>query len=406
MTPTIPTILAAKNIAVYPWFKFFKSLTFWQAVWFLYFQNTLSAADAILLYAIYDIGTIVLELPSGYLSDRLGRRLTLVLSAIAGLAGAAFLAMGASFQAFACAQICLGASTAFASGTDSALLYESLAACGREDETEAQELKAWRFSFIALAISAILGGVLYMQNAALPFYAGIAAAGCALALVLCLHSPAITAAKGAGPLRLSALNAALIMPVLNWLFALSIVMYVFSHIPYVLGQPFILEALAGTGLQGNAPLISGIVTASMMILSVIASFFALRLRQFLGLTAILLLAFALQIALSAALALSSHAIAIGILFLRMIPDALSKPFIIARIQPLLSNNARATYISLQSLCGRLIFAGALFLTSLFTTDAGPMPQTEIKQIFGYYALAGCICLITLALTAKRIHRII
>ena len=67
-----------RNIALYPWFKFAQSLIFWQAVWFLYFQNVLSPAEAIILYAVYDISVTVLEVPSGYASDRLGRRRTLV----------------------------------------------------------------------------------------------------------------------------------------------------------------------------------------------------------------------------------------------------------------------------------------------------------------------------------------
>jgi MFS family permease len=347
----------------------------------------------------------MLEVPSGYMSDHLGRRITLIFSACAGLAGAAFLALGDSFQAFALAQVCLGASTAFASGTDSALLYESLTAAGREDEIEAQEMKAWRASFIALALSALLGGAAYGLGHLLPFYAGLVAFACALGVALRFNAlPPVPVAipQGAEILRFSALKAALRMPVLNWLFALSILMYVFSHIPYVLGQPFILQALSGTGLQGDAPLVSGFVTATMMGLSLWVSLYALKLRRLLGLTAILLLAFTLQIALSAALSLSGQAIAIAILFARMIPDALSKPFILARIQPLLSDEARATYLSLQSFCGRLIFAGALFLTARFATDEGPMPATEIQQILGWYALAGLACLSILALTATRL----
>ena len=30
---------AARNVALYPWFRFCRGLLFWQAVWFLYFQN-------------------------------------------------------------------------------------------------------------------------------------------------------------------------------------------------------------------------------------------------------------------------------------------------------------------------------------------------------------------------------
>ncbi|WP_170865037.1 hypothetical protein [Roseovarius marisflavi] len=48
---TLPCEQAARNIAIYPWF--------------LYFQAQLSATEAILLYAIYDVGTTALEVPSG-----------------------------------------------------------------------------------------------------------------------------------------------------------------------------------------------------------------------------------------------------------------------------------------------------------------------------------------------------
>ncbi len=94
------------------------------------------------------------------MSDRFGRRFTLLASAVAGLAGAILLALGNDFATFALAQILMGASMAFASGTDSAMLYESLVAAGRKAEVEQQELRAWRFSFTALALSAITGGAM------------------------------------------------------------------------------------------------------------------------------------------------------------------------------------------------------------------------------------------------------
>ena len=87
----------SRNVALYPWFKFFQNLIFWQAVWFLYFQNTLSAAEAIALYAVYDIATTCLEVPSGYMSDRLGRRRTLIMASLAAILGSALLAIGGAF---------------------------------------------------------------------------------------------------------------------------------------------------------------------------------------------------------------------------------------------------------------------------------------------------------------------
>lgn len=395
----------ARNIRLYPWFRFFQNLLFWQAIWFLYFQKELSAAEAILLYIAYDISTTVLEVPSGYMSDRLGRRITLIVSSLSGLAGTALLALGDSFAAFATGQVLLGAGMAFASGTDTALLYESLNADGRRDEIERQEVRAWRFAFAGLAVSAASGGAMALYADRLPFFAGAVAFTGAAAVALCFGEPRRTAPPDpnvSGISRFAALRAALSNPTLAWLFCLSVLMYGFSHLPFIFGQPFIQEALTSTGLSAEAPLVSGAVTTCMMILSLAASLIAPGLRRWAGLSGLLLLAFAMQIALSGVLALTDSAVAIAFLFLRMVPDSLSRPFILARIQPLLGDESRATYLSLQSLCARLVFAATLYLASLPASAVGQMAHSEIRVILGWYVAGGLIGLAALAVWSARL----
>ncbi len=396
---------AARNIALYPWFQFARNLVFWQAIWFLFFQNRLSAAEAILLYAIYDIGTTALEVPSGYLSDRIGRRFTLIVSGLMAVAGAALLAFGDGFFIFALAQICLGASTAFNSGTDSALLFESLVACDKADQVEVEELKAWRFSFSALALSAVLGGALSYASETLPFIITLAASLVTVLITLKFHEPphdAATTAQGSELMRIAALRPVLVQPVLAWLFLLSVLMYGFSHIPFVFGQPYILEALNNIGFAAEAPIVSGAVSASMMLLSVLTSLFALRFRQAMGLGAILLLAFAMQIALVAVLAVTNSFIAIALLVFRMVPNSLSQPFISARTQPLLGDETRATYISLRSFCGRLAFAGSLYIASQFTTTSDQMAYSHLQLILGWSVGIGIAVFLVLLILLRRI----
>lgn len=400
----IATNRAARNIALYPWFQFGRNLVFWQAVWFLFFQSRLSAAEAILLYAVYDIGTTALEVPSGYMSDRIGRRFTLIASGVASLLGAALLTFGDGFAVFAIAQICLGAATAFNSGTDSALLFESLAAERRQDEIEAQELRAWRFAFTALALSAISGGAMAFYDETLPFALSAVAAAGVLAVTLAFHEPAhhsASAPQGSELMRLATLGPALTQPVLLWLFLLSVLMYGFSHIPFVFGQPFILEALQNAGLAAEAPIVSGATSAVMMVLSVGASLVALRLRRRIGLTAILLLAFAMQVALVGVLALTNSIYAIALLFFRMVPNAFSQPFILARTQPMLRDDTRATYLSLRSFCSRLLFAASLYGASLFAPAGAQMAYGDLQQVLGWYVAAGALALLLLALWARR-----
>ena len=392
---------AARNITLYPWFKFAQSLLFWQAVWFLYFQNSLSPAAAIALYAVYDISVTVLEVPSGYLSDRLGRRRTLIAAALAGVAGGTLLALGDSFSVFVLGQFCLGAGSAFASGTDSALLYESLAAEDRADEVEAHETRALQFSLTGFALSAVIGGAIALVSLEATFWAAALAMAAATLLAWRFTDVSQAGRSKARTGQWTAMRRALAQPVLRWIFVLSVLMYGFSHLPFVFGQPFIASALSQIGYTAETPLVSSVVSAVMMGLSFVASLFALRLRRRMGLTAILLLAFSMQIALIAVLTLTQSWLAIMVLFLRIVPDALSHPFKMGRIQPLLEDTVRATYVSFQSLCGKLLFSGSLLLAAAQASDVAMMPYADIRSILGWYVLAGCLGWAGLALSARR-----
>ncbi|KHA53850.1 MFS transporter [Sulfitobacter geojensis] len=385
-----------RNVALYPWFKFVQNLTFWQAIWFLLFQNALSAAEAILLYAVYDVATTVMEVPSGYMSDRLGRRRTLIAAAFFGAVGAGLIAAGSGFAIFAIAQVCLGATAAFSSGTDNALLYESLKAQGREAEVEAQETRGWQAALMGLALSAITGGFLASYAFQWAFVAGAAAQAVALCIAWRFVEPphGTRAIANAGPSgQWQHFRQAMQRSVLVWLFVLSVLMYGFSHVPFVFGQPFIAQALEG--VAWSPPIVSGAVSTVMMLVSVLASLIAVRLRQRIGLAAILLFAFAIQIGLIGVLALTSSALAIAVLFLRMVPNSFARPFIVARMQPLLDDTGRATYLSLQSFVGRLLFAGSLLLASSQVQQGTVMASADIQATLGIYAIGGVFFLLAL-----------
>ncbi|NNL18425.1 MAG: MFS transporter [Boseongicola sp.] len=394
----------SRNVALYPWFKFFQNLLFWQAIWFLFFQDKLSAAEAVLLYAIYDLATTVFEVPSGYLSDRIGRRLTLLLSAVSAVGAAFLLLFGTSFEAFVLAQILWGTSAAFVSGTDSAILFESLKSIDRAEEVEEQELRAWRFTFFGLALSAVTGGTMSLVAYELAFAAtAIAMVAWAICAYLMTEPPRVSGAHTSESIRFFHLKEAFTHPVLIWLFVLSTLMYGFSHIPFVFGQPFILEALDRVGWSGEAPVVSGFVSMTMMLVSVAASWIVPSLRKRIGLAAILLLAMSVQVALVGALALTNSVFAVTLLFLRMVPSSIHGPLLISRIQPILNSDSRATFLSIKSLVGRLLFAVSLWLAASATTDVGLMTYPEIQFVLGCYFLVGALAFVGLLLASRKIE---
>ena len=142
------------------------------------------------------------------------------------------------------------------------------------------------------------------------------------------------------------------------------------------------------------------VSAAVMFLSILALLFVLRLCRKLGWVIILLLAFAALIALSAVRSVSNILIIIEYFIFCRVPDARSRPFMLARSQPLLSNQSRATYLSTQSFGGRLILASCLCLASLLASGTGQMICPEIQIILTGYVCLGLLCLVQLALIAS------
>ena len=69
----------SRNARPYPWYALTSNAYFWTPMFVLYFLEHMSLADVLRLEAIDDIAVVVLEVPSGYFSDRIGRQPTLLI---------------------------------------------------------------------------------------------------------------------------------------------------------------------------------------------------------------------------------------------------------------------------------------------------------------------------------------
>ena len=87
----------------------------------------------------------------------------------------------------------------------------------------------------------------------------------------------------------------------------------------------------------------------------------------------------------------------------MVPNSLSQPFILARTQPLLDDDSRATYLSIKSLVARLAFAASLSALSIKASASASMSYAEIQTILGYYLIGGVVILICLAVTSRALR---
>lgn len=125
-----------------------------------YTDNGLDTFDIYLLQAIYSVSVAVMEIPSGYMADMIGRRTSLILGAFLGTAGFILYAVSSSFGQFLAAEIILGLGGSFISGSDSALLYDSLAETGDQHRYLQYEGRITALGNLAETMAAICGGLL------------------------------------------------------------------------------------------------------------------------------------------------------------------------------------------------------------------------------------------------------
>jgi len=147
-------------------------------------QHGLSLLDIFLLQAIFSVAVMVAEIPTGYLADRLGRKRTLLLSSAAAAGAWLFYASAHSFGQFAAAEITLGLAFSLLSGTDDALLYESLSALGETDRYTALEGRQQGSSRMAEGAAALAGGLL-APVVSTPGLMAASALACAVAFAAC-----------------------------------------------------------------------------------------------------------------------------------------------------------------------------------------------------------------------------
>lgn len=386
-----------RNLRLYTVYQVLRGSMFWLPVFVLYFLSVLSMEEALLLEAIYYFAVVLLELPSGYLSDRAGRRLTLVISVVCGIASAVLFALTAAFAPFAIAQVLRAAGMAFNSGTDSSLLYDSLEEVGRSAEIGEREGRAHSYGLAAGAIAALVGGLVAGLDLRWVWWLTAGAELGALVVVLRFAEPVSDRHRAEPSLAASGLVSALRRPVLLWTFAFVVGMTVLNHVPYTFFQPYLELLLADRAVDGYAltPALSGLLAGGMMAVGAWASASAMRVRALLGVFRSLLAATALQLAIIVAMGAVLSPWIVGLILLRSAPMGLLNPIVRAEIHPRVETQIRATYLSLQSLAGRLAFSACLATSSWAVGERALTHSVMSGVLFGF---AGLGVLLLLGLT--------
>ena len=125
-----------------------------------YTDNGLDDYDIFVLQAVYSLSVALLEIPSGYMADIIGRKKSLVIVSVLGTLGYGIYSFTSGFYGFLFAEIVLGLGGSFISGSDSAMLYESLAAMDKKQLYFRLEGRITSLGHFAETIAALGGGII------------------------------------------------------------------------------------------------------------------------------------------------------------------------------------------------------------------------------------------------------
>ncbi len=392
-----------RNLRLYPWYVGLFHAYFWLPVYFLFFNSELELPDVLFLESIYFASVVVLEVPSGWFSDTFGRKKTLVTASLFLCTAYVLFLVANSFETFAIAQVLLAGGIAFNSGTDTSFLLETTQSLDKEELYPKYEAKATKFNFLGTAFAGVLGGL-----AAIPDYRGayvLSLAGGIALLIITLRFKEPTQnrrdEKRNFIVQIFSCFKLLQSRQLLWLTFFAVFMIIINHIPYEFYQPYIEELAKEYEIIKATPFLTSIhLTLTMLVAAWIASR-SIRIRDRIGTNATLLSAAGLQIAMMAIMHFFVNVPAAIVTLLRSCPRALMTAPLNVAVAPNVPTARRATFLSIQSLFGRLGFALTL---ATFGTLAGGEEWASIATMLGWSMWGGLGGFVILFITAKCMNR--
>lgn len=123
-----------------------------------------------LLFSIKSITVFIFELPTGYISDKISRKLSLMISMVLNIISLSIFILYPKYIALIIAEIIFGISETMSSGSDSALIFDNFTSEKRLKEYDNYQRNETFIQSILLSLSFISGSMIYQYNKDLVFF--------------------------------------------------------------------------------------------------------------------------------------------------------------------------------------------------------------------------------------------
>ncbi|HEV8468064.1 MAG TPA: MFS transporter [Candidatus Limnocylindria bacterium] len=353
----------------------------WVPIWVVFLQRKgLGLSQIGVLEGFAWVLTAALEVPSGAIADRFGRKASIAMGAFLYSVAMFLILSEALSPAFLLGYALWNSSTAFVSGADSALLYDSLKAGGRTSEAAKQTGRYTAIQQASQGIASVVGAAIATIDMTLCFTICGLGGLAATALVLTAKEPPRHADDGQSPLGYwnnlrTAIGIAARRPIVRALLVLNAAILVVPLVVYyVLLQPYAI----GVGL----PLASlGIVVLAVQISTVAASWLAHIVAGRWALTTIVPAGVAVILGATSVLAAVPSIPSIALMLAVALVPALVGPLLSARLNDLIPSGQRATILSLGALLFELGLAVGMPLLLAFAEALGAPAAIGVSAAF-------------------------
>ncbi|MBC7359834.1 MAG: MFS transporter [Desulfacinum sp.] len=377
-----------RNIALFVAYRLLFNLRFYYPVFALFYLDAgVSLEEFAWLQGLWSLSIIVFEVPSGMLADTIGRRKTLRLAAFLAVLEMIVFAVSQDLLGFAVNRVLSGFNESLASGADSALLYDSLKARGREDEYK-KWLGAAQFYGLTLgSVSTILGAYLYTFHIRYPIWVTAGCMAGAAVVSLFFREPTTTEHKLSWRAQWALLRESVRVlaesRILWYLVALMVVVDCSARI-----------VLVHTSLYYQALLIPtawfGVVGVGVRLVTSVVSKNAYRIDAVLGFhraTAVMLLVMAVGFGGMAAMVPYYGVVFVPVLVSGMYFLALT---VEGEINKRIPSDRRATVLSLKNMALNLAFAAGM---PLFAEAAARGLAVGFRSLFLFFVASSLVLLL-------------
>jgi len=173
-------------------FTFLSGTSLSEAIWMLYLAwRGMSLVQIGLIEAVFHGTSLLMEVPTGLIADRFGRRTSRVVGRLVAMVGTLLMLASRSFGGFALAFVFVALSYNLESGAGDALVYDSLIQCGKQDRyarVKGRQEVSWQAAQI---VSLVASGVIATFDYPTAYLVNLGIQAASLAVALTFEEPSI-----------------------------------------------------------------------------------------------------------------------------------------------------------------------------------------------------------------------